>query len=153
MRLLQILTVSFSLISFSATTFAGAVLDIVNPEVSINQKSQRGYIPITNIGNESGTFIVQVKNITDPQHVITYSNKELKSLPVIISPLLIPNLGAGNNKRVSVLKKGKIETPMKLQIVISEYKKPVDNNGDIADDAAGIDIQGSIHYIANIDVA
>ena len=50
MRLLRIFAASFLLAGFSAVTFAGAVLDVVNPEVSINQKSQRGYIPITNIG-------------------------------------------------------------------------------------------------------
>lgn len=152
MRLMRVFAGLLLLITTISSLFAGAVLDVVKPDVVINQKVKRDYIPLTNIGNSNGTFIVQVKNITDPKHIITYSNSELKNLPVIITPILIRNLGAGNNKRISVRAKGKITKPMKLQLVISEYKKSADDKTAIADDATGIDVQGSIHYIANIAI-
>ncbi|WP_192484377.1 MULTISPECIES: hypothetical protein [Cysteiniphilum] len=153
MKLTRIIASLLLLIMSTSSLFAGAVLDVVKSDIVINQKVKRDYIPLTNIGNESGTFIVQVKNVTDPKHIITYSNSELKKLPVIISPILIRNLGAGNNKRISVRAKGKITEPMKLQLVISEYKKSADDKTEVADDAAGIDVQGSIHYIANIAIS
>ncbi|WP_119328762.1 hypothetical protein [Cysteiniphilum halobium] len=153
MKLTRILASIFLFITATSSLFAGAVLDVVKPNIVINQKVKRDYIPLTNIGNESGTFIVQVKNVTDPEHVITYSNNELKTLPVIISPILIRNLGSGNNKRISVRKKGNVTKPMKLQLVISEYKKSANDKTEVAEDAAGIDVQGSIHYIANIAIS
>ncbi|WP_151193714.1 hypothetical protein [Cysteiniphilum sp. JM-1] len=153
MKLTRIFAGLLLLITTISSVFAGAVLDVVKPDIVISQKVKRDYIPLTNIGNEKGTFIVQVKNVTDPKHIVTYSNSELKNLPVIITPILIRNLGAGNNKRISVRAKGKITEPMKLQLVISEYKKSADDKTEIAEDAAGIDVQGSIHYIANVAIS
>ena len=149
-RILAIVTLAFS---YMTSVFAGAVLDVQKSELNINQKHQRDYIPITNIGNETGTFIVQIKNVTDPKNTFTYTNADLKSLPIIISPILMLNFHAGANKRILVRKKGILEKSMKLQLVISEYKNPIGNTAKIDTDSAGIDVQGSIHYIATINLS
>ncbi|WP_119343993.1 hypothetical protein [Facilibium subflavum] len=131
--------------------YAGAILDVLNPNIVMAKDQKRTYISLQNIGNEAGTFTVTVKNVTDAKNIITYSNKELRSLPVFIQPILLYKLRPKAKKRITLTRnpRVKITKPVHLQLTIKEYKKPdateTENKG-----AAGIQIHGAIINLINV---
>lgn len=137
---------------FIQTAFASPVIDVMRTSISVDSKHRSSYIPLTNIGDEAGTFVIKVVNVTDSAHPFTYSHKELRKLPVVISPILLRKFKPGDSKRIMVMKRGRRQSPMKLELVISQYKKrPEAKSKDKS--ASNIAISGSISYRAYVDVA
>ncbi len=145
-------TLILMLLSISLLS-AGAVLDIANPDVTLNKSQKRTYVNIQNIGDTAGTFTVAVSNVTDPDHIIHYENKDLKSLPVLIKPILIYQLKAKAKKRITLTRNPRVKlgSPIQLELAIKEYKKP-ESNTDNAKGEAGIQVQGAIVNLVHINV-
>ena len=138
MRYVFVLIIYFTL---TDVIFAGAVINVSKTNILMQQRQKRVYVDVQNIGDAVGTFTVTVQNVTDPKHPITYDNKQLKALPI-----LIYNLKPKSRKRIALTRNPRIKliSPVNLVLSIREYKKPAHLAKDDVKSGAGIEVHAAI---------
>lgn len=143
LRYFFVLVIYFTI---TGVIFAGAVIDTSKNDIIMQKFQKRVYVNVQNIGDAVGTFTVTVQNVTDPNHPITYDNKQLKALPVLIKPILIYNLKPKARKRITLTRNPRIKltSPVNLVLSIKEYKPPVHLAENEVKDGAGIEVQAAI---------